>query len=295
MKQDETRVQTQTPAQRTSADFNPEVVMYVGQVLKDLLKLPRPLSPPVVKLEKRVNAEYGLPSTHAMAATAISFTFLYSAPSRIQFPFEVGLPIAVTFSSLVCLSRVYTGMHSVLDVVSGVFISSCILFFTFPFWDTFDHYQLTSPVSPLLAIGLPLLLSYTYPDLQHYSPTRGDTTTILGVCAGCSVGYWANVQLGETFEPKEPLPVPIPEITTASFTFGTVRFVLGVMTLVGIRQVMRTVSLNVLYWFYKIPKSDVNARRRKEIEVPSKFVTYTTMGIINSILVNRAFVYMGLL
>ncbi|KAJ0063678.1 hypothetical protein NL108_004810, partial [Boleophthalmus pectinirostris] len=90
------------------------VVMYVGQVLKDLLKLPRPLSPPVVKLEKRVVAEYGLPSTHAMAATAISFTFLYSAPSRIQFPFEVGLIIAVTLSSLVCLSRIYTGMHSVL-------------------------------------------------------------------------------------------------------------------------------------------------------------------------------------
>lgn len=58
--------------------------MYVGQVMKDVLKLPRPLSPPVVKLEPRVDAEYGLPSTHAMAATAISFTFLLSAPSRIQ-------------------------------------------------------------------------------------------------------------------------------------------------------------------------------------------------------------------
>lgn len=62
----------------------PEVVMYIGQVMKDVLKLPRPLSPPVVKLETRVDAEYGLPSTHAMAATAISFTFLFSAPSRIQ-------------------------------------------------------------------------------------------------------------------------------------------------------------------------------------------------------------------
>lgn len=62
----------------------PQVVMYVGQVMKDLLKLPRPLSPPVVKLETRVDAEYGLPSTHAMAATAISFTLLLSAPSRIQ-------------------------------------------------------------------------------------------------------------------------------------------------------------------------------------------------------------------
>lgn len=61
-----------------------QLVMYVGQVMKDLLKLPRPFSPPVVKLEMRVDAEYGLPSTHAMAATAISFTLLLSATSRIQ-------------------------------------------------------------------------------------------------------------------------------------------------------------------------------------------------------------------
>lgn len=61
-----------------------QVVMYVGQVMKDILKLPRPPSPPVVKLETRVDAEYGLPSTHAMAATAISFTLLFSAPARIQ-------------------------------------------------------------------------------------------------------------------------------------------------------------------------------------------------------------------
>lgn len=61
-----------------------QVVMYIGQVMKDVLKLPRPTSPPVVKLETRVDAEYGLPSTHAMAATAISFTLLFSASSRIQ-------------------------------------------------------------------------------------------------------------------------------------------------------------------------------------------------------------------
>lgn len=271
------------------------VVMYIGQVMKDLLKLPRPDSPPVVKLEKRVDAEYGLPSTHAMAATAISFTLLYSAPSRVQFPFEVGLLIAVTLSSLVCLSRLYTGMHSILDVICGVLISAIILFVTYPYWDTFDHYQLTSSISPFFGIALPLLLSYTYPELDHYSPTRGDTTTILGVGAGCSVGYWVNVQLGQTFEPRDPLPVALPAITANALAGGTARFVLGVIALVGTRQVVKTASLHVLYSWYKVPKSDTEARRRKEIEVPYKFVTYTSVGLVNSILVNRAFVRMGLL
>ncbi|XP_053177119.1 sphingosine-1-phosphate phosphatase 2 isoform X1 [Scomber japonicus] len=271
------------------------MVMYIGQVMKDVLKLPRPFSPPVVKLETRVDAEYGLPSTHAMAAIAISFTFLLSAPSRIQFQFEVGLLLAVTLSSMVCLSRLYTGMHSILDVICGALISAVILFLTYPYWATFDHFQLTSCISPIVALVLPLFLSYTYPELDHYSTTRGDTTTILGVGAGCSVGYWVNEQLGQTFEPQGVLPVPLPTLTVNALAFGTARFLLGVVALVGTRQVMKTVSLQVLYSWYKVPKNDQSARRRKEIEVPYKFATYTAVGLVNSILVNRAFILLGLL
>lgn len=58
--------------------------MYIGQVAKDILKWPRPSYPPVVNLEKRVLTEYGMPSTHAMAATAISFTLLISTMDRYQ-------------------------------------------------------------------------------------------------------------------------------------------------------------------------------------------------------------------
>ncbi|XP_074536423.1 sphingosine-1-phosphate phosphatase 2 [Halichoeres trimaculatus] len=271
------------------------VVMYVGQVMKDILKLPRPLSPPVVKLETRVDAEYGLPSTHAMAATAISFTLLLSAPSRLQFQFEVGLLIAVTLSSLVCLSRLYTGMHSVLDVICGALISLVLTFVSYPHWETFDHFQLTSPISPAVALLLPLLLSYTYPELDHYSTTRGDTTTILGVGAGCSIGYWVNMQVGQTFEPQGELPVPLPTLTAASLALGFARFLLGASALVGTRQVVKTLCLRVLYSWYSVPKSDDNARRRREIEVPSKFVTYMAVGLVNSILVNRLFLLLGLL
>ncbi|XP_068173997.1 sphingosine-1-phosphate phosphatase 2 [Antennarius striatus] len=271
------------------------VVMYIGQVMKDLLKLPRPLSPPVVKLEMRVDAEYGLPSTHAMAATAISFTLLLSAPSRIQFQFEVGLLIAVTLSSLVGLSRLYTGMHSVLDVISGVLISALLLFLTYPFWETFDHLQLHSIFSPLVALSLPLFLSYTYPELDHYSTTRGDTTTILGAGAGCSVGYWVNQQLGQTFEPQGVLPVPLPALTADALARGVARFLVGVAAVVGTRQVVSTFSLKMLHSWYGVEKGDSSARRRREIEVPYKFITYTSVGLVNSIVANRLFVLLGLL
>ncbi|XP_055053360.2 sphingosine-1-phosphate phosphatase 2 [Misgurnus anguillicaudatus] len=271
------------------------VVMYIGQAMKDILKLPRPPSPPVVKLETRVDAEYGLPSTHAMAATAIFFTLLLSAQERVKFQFELGLLVAVVLSALVCLSRLYTGMHSALDVICGVLISAGIVIVSYPFWETFDLLQLNSPFSPIVALVLPLFLGYKYPELEHYSTTRGDTTIILGCAAGSSVGYWVNERVGLTFELVGPFPVTLPPLTATAFGLGVARFLVGVLMLVLTRQVFRWASLRALCWVYGASVSDINARRRKEIEVPYKFITYTTIGLVNSMLVSRVFVLMGLL
>ena len=39
------------------------LVLYGGQALKDVIRWPRPASPPVVQLERKWAAEYGMPST----------------------------------------------------------------------------------------------------------------------------------------------------------------------------------------------------------------------------------------
>ncbi|XP_062408481.1 sphingosine-1-phosphate phosphatase 2 isoform X2 [Sardina pilchardus] len=241
------------------------VVMYVGQVLKDVLKLPRPLAPPVVKLESRVNAEYGLPSTHAMAATAISFTLLLSAPQRVQ------------------------------DVICGVLLTAVVMATSYPLWAWLDEAQLRGRLSPVLALVLPALLCCAYPEPDHYSTTRGDTTIILGAAAGCWLGYWLNERWGRTFEPEGPLPVTLRPLTPATFGLGVARFVVGVLVLVGTRQVMRWASLALVCRYHGESPSNAEARRRREIEVPYKFVTYTAVGLVNTLLVNRLFVQLGLL
>ncbi|KAM9452898.1 sphingosine-1-phosphate phosphatase 2 [Salvelinus alpinus] len=212
-----------------------------------------------------------------------------------QFQFEVGLLVAVVLSLLVCLSRLYTGMHSALDVICGALISATLMLVTYPYWETFDRLQLTSPLSPVGALVLALFLSYTYPELDHYTTTRGDTTTILGVGAGCSVGYWVNERLGETFEPQGVLPIPLPALTLGGLALASSRFVVGVVALVATRQIMKTASLWVLCSWYGVSVKDIDARRRKEIEVPYKFTTYTSIGLVHSILVNRLFIVLGLL
>ncbi|XP_035744762.1 sphingosine-1-phosphate phosphatase 2 [Egretta garzetta] len=271
------------------------VVMYIGQVSKDILKWPRPLSPPVVKLEMRTVAEYGMPSTHAMAATAISFSFLMATANQYKYPFELGLVAAFVFSMLVCLSRLYTGMHTVLDVIGGALISAVLLMFLYPAWDVIDHLLLTSPFCPLLSIVVPLVLCYNYPKLDFYSPTRGDTTTILGAGAGATVGFWLNHQYAAPAYTSENFQLGFPLITSKIVVVALARFFVGIFVVLLTRQLMKSVVLGMLGYRYKFPRGDREARRRLEVEVPYKFITYSSVGFSATVVVPLLHELLGLM
>lgn len=59
-------------------------LMYIGQCLKDLIKSPRPSSPPVVTLEPKYAIEYGMPSTHAMIGAGIPFSLIIFTLDRFE-------------------------------------------------------------------------------------------------------------------------------------------------------------------------------------------------------------------
>ncbi|KYO33842.1 sphingosine-1-phosphate phosphatase 2 [Alligator mississippiensis] len=261
------------------------VVMYIGQVSKDILKWPRPHSPPVVKLEVKADAEYGMPSTHAMAATAISFTFFIVTVNQYKYPFELGLIAAFVFSTLVGLSRIYTGMHTVLDVIGGTLISAVLLALSYPAWDLIDHFLLTSPFCPVFSIAVPLLLCYNYPKLDYYSPTRGDTTTILGAGAGAIIGFWLTNQYAPLNSSSETFQLSFPPISSKRLMVMLARFLVGVFVLLITRQFIRRLALSMLYYWYKVSTSDEEARKRLEIEVPYKFITYSSVGFCATVIV----------
>uniref|UniRef100_A0A182SVK1 Phosphatidic acid phosphatase type 2/haloperoxidase domain-containing protein n=1 Tax=Anopheles maculatus TaxID=74869 RepID=A0A182SVK1_9DIPT len=88
-------------------------IMYVGQSLKDIIRWPRP-SYPAARLQKKWGLEYGMPSTHAMVSVAIPFSVLIYTYDRYIYSLPVGLAIACVWCAVICVSRVYLGMHSVL-------------------------------------------------------------------------------------------------------------------------------------------------------------------------------------
>ena len=58
--------------------------MYLGQATKDILKFPRPPSPPVMRLEERYALEYGFPSTHAMVGAGLPFSLYFYSVERYE-------------------------------------------------------------------------------------------------------------------------------------------------------------------------------------------------------------------
>ncbi|XP_073216053.1 sphingosine-1-phosphate phosphatase 2 isoform X2 [Lepidochelys kempii] len=271
----------------------PQIAMYIGQVTKDILKWPRPHSPPVVKLEMR--AEYGMPSTHAMAATSISFTFCIATINQNKYPLVLGLMAAFVFSTLVCLSRLYTGMHTVLDVIGGTLISAALIALTYPAWDIIDHLMLTSPFCPILSIIVPLLLCYNYPKLENYSPTRADTTTVLGAGAGATIGFWLNnLCAAPNYPNKSLLLLSFPPISEMMMVV-LAKFLVGIFILLVTRYFIKGMALRVLCSRYQVSVNDLEARRRLEIEVPYKFITYSSVGFSATVLVPLLHELLGLI
>ncbi|XP_025020826.1 sphingosine-1-phosphate phosphatase 2 [Python bivittatus] len=269
------------------------VVMYIGQVMKDLLKWPRPLSPPVVKLEKKTNAEYGMPSTHAMAATAISFTFVAVTANRYKYPLELGLSGAFLFSALVCLSRIYTGMHTVLDVIVGSLISLFLTAVACPTWDFVDHLMLTNPLCPAFCITVPLFLCYNYPKLDYYSPTRADTTTILGAAAGAIIGFWVNNRYVSNAS-SEDITYSVSSNISEIILLVLAKFLVGIGVLMVTRQIAKTIACKSLCSWHKVSSSDVVAMQQIKIEVPYKFITYSSIGLSATVFVPLLYIFLGL-
>lgn len=82
------------------------VSMYLGQACKAIVKLKRPSSPPVFRLEDnpKLEAEFGFPSTHAIVAATIPFCYLHSCFGRYEVRNVRSLPHSqTTLTSSQCL------------------------------------------------------------------------------------------------------------------------------------------------------------------------------------------------
>ncbi|XP_076002751.1 sphingosine-1-phosphate phosphatase 1-like [Genypterus blacodes] len=271
-------------------------VMYLGQCTKDVIGWSRPASPPVVKVEMFYNSEYSMPSTHAMSGTAIPFALFFMSHTRWEYPFTLGFSLALCWCLLVCLSRLYMGMHSILDVIAGFLYSVLILTFCLPALDLIDNFNLTATYAPLIIISLHLGLGLFSFTLDTWSTSRGDTAQILGTGAGVALASHVNHYLGRLPDPPlDQLPFSMPPLTFWLVGAAMLRLVLGVLVLVATRALMKAVTIPLVCWVFRIPSGDVRkARQHMEVELPYRYIVYGTVGFNVLFLVPLIFSYLRL-
>ncbi|RVE56923.1 hypothetical protein OJAV_G00211180 [Oryzias javanicus] len=255
-------------------------VMYLGQCTKDLLRWSRPASPPVVKVEMFYNSEYSMPSTHAMSGTAIPFSLFFMTDGRWEYPSSLGFSLALCWCLLVCSSRIYMGMHSVLDVIAGFLYTVLLLQFILPALEPVDTFNLTSRFAPLVIVFLHVglgLLSFT---LDTWSTSRGDTAQILGSGAGIALASQVNQRLGLIPDLRaDQVPLTMPVLSSSLVGAAMLRYALGLLVLMLTRALMKAVTVPLVCWLVGVPGGDTRkARQHMEVELPYRYIVYGTMG-----------------
>lgn len=138
----------------------------------------------------------GMPSTHAMVGFALPFSIFIFTQSRYVYPMWLGFTIASVWCLLVCGSRLYLGMHTVLDILAGLLLSAAILFTCVSVIDLIDEMHFKSPIAPLISFSIVCLMAIYYPKPDRWSPARGDTCVMIAFGFGTLIGTWLNYQLG---------------------------------------------------------------------------------------------------
>ncbi|XP_004698703.1 sphingosine-1-phosphate phosphatase 1 [Echinops telfairi] len=272
------------------------LVMYLGQCTKDIIRWPRPASPPVVKLEIFYNSEYSMPSTHAMAGTAIPVSMFLLTYGRWQYPLTYGLILIPCWCSLVSLSRIYMGMHSILDIIAGFLYSISILMIFYPFVDLIDNFNQTHKYAPFVIIGLHLVLGIFSFTLDTWSTSRGDTAEILGSGAGIACGSHVAYNMGLVLEPSlDTLPLIIPPITVTLCVKAILRILLGMALVLVVRNIMKKITIPLACKISNVPCDDIRkARQHMEVELPYRYLTYGIVGFSITCLIPYLFSWISL-
>lgn len=260
-------------------------VMFCGGLAKDLLRWPRPASPPVVQFDRAYAAEFGMPSTHAMTGASVPFGLLLFTQQRYDYSFPVALAVCIVWCLLLCVSRLYLGMHTALDILVGLVLAWALLLLLWAVSLPAEAWLLSRPWGAPLAAAL---LLYAYPAPPRWTPARGDTCLVIATVSG----IWAGQALLPRLGLLEPLPAADHEVGAAApYAFEALvglalivaRTVVGLAASVIVRTLVKAVTFPLLCALHGCDPRLEGSRQRGTIELPCKYITYLSMGLTMSI------------
>ncbi|KAG7213932.1 hypothetical protein KM043_003131 [Ampulex compressa] len=275
--------------------------MTVGQALKDILCWPRPACPPAVRLQTKWSQEYGMPSTHAMVGISIPFSIVLFTMNKYVYPLFIGCAIATCWCTLVCMSRLYLGMHTVLDILAGLTLAAALMVPLIPLVEVTDYYILANGWALAMLIIISIAVIVYYPRGNRWTPTRGDTTMVVSVTAGVHAGAWCNYNAGRMFASPLPPPYRIAWPSRAMLGHMTLRTALGFSSIIATKILCKSLSYAVMCAILKVnsrelasSEDDIKNRDKILVDLVYKYVTCFMIGMNTVYLLPKVFTIAGI-
>ncbi len=235
-------------------------ILVLGQLAKDLLQLPRPAATKeskskVEKLELHFGTEFGMPSTHTMAG----FLPLALMLRAHQWGFEVSnltWTCCIMCVIMVGLSRLYMGVHSVMDIAAGAVLAAGIMSALYIASDDLDHLIYNSTYAIYIWIVFAVIFWNFYPRALPWTASIGTSAQLFGPFAGFGVAMWYVSNINDYYwKVAEGFSLLNNSIDKSDANFGFRAYLLRTFVgfvVIGIVKVLsKELFSDILIWLYQ--------------------------------------------
>jgi hypothetical protein len=229
----------------------------VSGIIKDILCLPRPMSPPLHRITMSGSAalEYGFPSTHSTNAVSVALYAIHvlnsdfgnnmSPESR-----QIWTWAFYIYAFSIGFGRIYCGMHGFLDVIIGSSLGALLTYMQIQWGERLNDWVVEGSIfHPLILMFVIFFVVRTHPEPADDCPCYDDSVAFSGVVVGINWAYWHVLQphallplLKDTFPYVTEVPPGVPFLTWKTL----VRIPVGVVIIVVSRSITKPFLLKVL-------------------------------------------------
>ncbi|KAL5594002.1 hypothetical protein BROUX41_001055 [Berkeleyomyces rouxiae] len=233
--------------------------VFFSGFIKDLLSLPRPLSPPLQRITMSGSAalEYGFPSTHstnALSVAVYSLLTLWSPENSFSNSTSLALELlCYLYAVSIVIGRLYCGMHGFLDVICGSLLGIALGWLEFTYGSWVDQYMYQSSwLAPVLTTLIIIALVWVHPEPADDCPCFDDSVSFAGVVIGLEFGTWGYGRAG--FDVRAPIYQSdyVADIMALGWPVVAARLVFGVLVILVWREVTKPTMLRVLPHFFRL-------------------------------------------
>ncbi|OAL36044.1 hypothetical protein AYO20_04706 [Fonsecaea nubica] len=232
--------------------------VFFSGFLKDLLCLPRPLSPPLTRITMSGSAalEYGFPSTHSTNAVSVAVYSLYllrQETNDLDTNLKLGLQILAYFYAVsIVLGRLYCGMHGFFDVIWGSILGALIALVQCLYGEAFDDWLHGGDLKRVVLVVLIILvLVRIHPEPADDCPCFDDSVSFAGVMIGCEYGVWHFARTSYAWSNPTRGTIPF-DLEKMGWVMTLARILLGVLVIFAWRGIMKPTLLRILPPIFRV-------------------------------------------